>query len=69
MAHGAALHRDDRLMTVTPVRSRGEARDVARGDRRKHTFHLHGRHVVTLVDYDMSVGADQSVKVVTLRVA
>ena len=67
MADRAALHRDDRLMTVTPVRGRGEARDVARRDRRKHTFHLHRRHVVAFVDHDMSVGADEGVKVVSPR--
>jgi hypothetical protein len=63
VADRAALHRDDRLMTVTPVRGRGEARDVARGDCRKHTVHLHGRHVVAFVDHDMSVGADEVMQV------
>ena len=59
VADGPALHRDDRLMTITPVRCRCQACDVSGWDRREHAFDLNCRHVMAFVDHDVAVGADE----------
>jgi hypothetical protein len=53
------LHLDDRLMTITPVRCRRQARDVSGWDGREHAFDLNGRDVMAFVDHDVPVAADE----------
>ena len=67
VADRAALHRDDRLMTITPVRSCREAGYVSSRDGREHAFDLNGWHVVACVDDHVAIGADDIVKVIAAR--
>ena len=50
-------------MAITPVRCRGEAREISGWDGRQHTLDLNGRHVMTFVDHDVAVAADEIAKV------
>ena len=67
VADRPALHRDDRLMTITPVRCCCEAGDVSRWNGREHAFDLNGRDVMAFVDHDVAVGADQIVEIIAAR--
>ena len=62
-----ALHRDDRLVTISTVRRRGQARDVSGWEGREHAFGLNGRDVVALVDHNVAVGADEVMEVIAAR--
>jgi hypothetical protein len=60
----AALHRDDGLVTVSPVGRCGETCDVSGREGREHALDLNGGDVVALVDHDMAVSADEVVEII-----
>ena len=67
--HRTALHRDDPIVTVSAVRSGGQADHVARGRRAQYLLGRNSRNVVALVDDDLAVRARSSGGVLAAREA